>query len=121
MSGIEAWDGGLGAKAIAHRKSPRVKGALAAFLCARIGKGHWHVEQLARKMTVDDSSSKRVVLASTKRVFVTWVHQTPELRVAVDRKPSLLTTSDPFPADPMVGEREALAVSARDAAGVSES
>ena len=42
-----------------------------------------------------------------------WVHQTPEL--AVDRKPSVLTFSDPFPADPMVAEREA-----RDAAGVSE-
>ena len=49
-----------------------------------------------------------------------WVHQTPELRVAVDRKPSVLAIRDPFPADPMVAEREALAVSASDAAGVSE-
>ena len=67
-------------------------------------------------------SQPRVVLelSSTKRVFVEWVHQTPELRVAVDRKPSVLAISDPFPADPMVAEREALAVSARDAAGVSE-
>ena len=32
----------------------------------------------------------------------------------------MLAISDPFPADPMVAEREALAVSARDAAGVSE-
>ena len=33
---------------------------------------------------------------------------------------SCTTISDPFPAHPKVAEREALAVSARDAAGVSE-
>ena len=32
-----------------------------------------------------------------KRIFVEWVHQTPELRVAVDRKPSVLTISDVEP------------------------
>ena len=97
-----------------------------------IGKGPL---ALARKIEVDESCSKRVVaflgrefsqprivleLASTKKVFVEWVHQTPELRVAVDRKPSILTITDPFPADPMIAEQEALAVSARDAAGGSE-
>ena len=81
---------------------------LSAFSCTGMGKGHSRVEQLSRKITVDKSPSKRVVtflghefsqprvvpeLASTKRVFVDWVHQTPELRVAVDRKPSILTAS----------------------------
>ena len=127
VSGIEAWHDGLEAKAIAHRKSLRPNIVLIAFSCTGLGKGHWHVEQLARKITVDESSlaflgqefsQPRVVLelASTKRVFVEWVHQTLEVRVAVDRKRSVLIISDRFPADPMVADREALAVSARHAA-----
>ena len=46
-----------------------------------------------------------------------WVHQTPELRVAVDWKPSILTATDPFVLDALVAEREVLAVSARHAWG----
>ena len=108
VSGIEAWNDGPGAKAIAHKKSLRRKEG--CFGCTGVGKGHWRIEQLARKITVDESallgqefSQPQVVLelASTKRVFVDWVHQTPELRVAVDRKPSVLTISAPFPADSM--------------------
>ena len=61
VSGIEAWDHGLGAKAIADRKCLRRRGVLVAFSCAGLGKGHWLVEQLARRIVVDESSSKRVV------------------------------------------------------------
>ena len=34
---------------------------MVAFSCMGLGKGHWHVEQLARKIVVDESSSKRVI------------------------------------------------------------
>ena len=109
MSGIEASDDKLGAKAIAHGKSLKPQGCFGCFFMRALEKGPLALEQLAREITVDESSSKRVVaflgqefsqprvvleLASTKRVFVIveWVHQTPELRAAVDRKPSVLTS-----------------------------
>ena len=52
---------------IAHRKSLRPRGVLVAFSCKGLEKGYWHVEQLARKIGVDESCSKRVVRGMSSR------------------------------------------------------
>ena len=61
VSKVKAWDDGLGAKALGHRKCLRSQNAMVAFSCTGPGEGHWHVEQLARKIKLDESLTKRVV------------------------------------------------------------
>ena len=122
-----------GEQALGHRKSLGHAKILCAFGFLELGS--WEAEVLAKKISVDEGSPRRVLafvgsdcnegrvvleLVAQNRVFTNWQHQGPTVRVKVSRGGASILAGTAVPEDAANKERVVLAQEAWDAAGISE-